>query len=41
MGMRLVPLLLEKHFENVIIAVFKGKVSGKDSYQMILPLELS
>lgn len=31
----------EKHFENVIIAVFKGKVSGKDSYQMILPLELS
>lgn len=31
----------EKQFENVIIAVFKGKVSGKGSYQMILPPELS
>lgn len=31
----------EKQFEHVIIAVFKGKVSGRGNYQMILPLELS
>ena len=30
-----------KQFEKVIIAVFKGKVSRKGSYQMILPPELS
>ena len=30
-----------KKYENVIIAVFKGNVSGKGSYQMILPSELS
>lgn len=31
----------EKQFEHVVIAVFKGKVSGRGRYQMILPLELS
>lgn len=31
----------KKQFEKVIIAVFKGKVSRKGSYQMILPPELS
>lgn len=31
----------KKQFEKVIIAVFKGKVSGKGSYQMILPSQLS
>lgn len=31
----------KKQFEKVIIAVFKGKVSGKGSYQMILPFQLS
>lgn len=31
----------EKQFEHVVIAVFKGKVSGRGKYQMILPLELS
>lgn len=31
----------EKQFEKVVIAVFKGKVSGKGSYQMILPSQLS
>lgn len=30
-----------KQFDKVIIAVFKGKVSRKGSYQMILPPELS
>lgn len=30
-----------KQFEKVIVAVFKGKVSGKGSYQMILPFQLS
>lgn len=30
-----------KQFEKVIVAVFKGKVSRKGSYQMILPPELS
>ncbi|MDE5910305.1 MAG: sigma-E processing peptidase SpoIIGA [Lachnospiraceae bacterium] len=31
----------KKQFDKVIIAVFKGKVSRKGSYQMILPPELS
>lgn len=31
----------EKQLKKVIIAVFKGKVSGKGSYQMILPFQLS
>lgn len=31
----------EKRFDKVIIAIFKGKISGKGSYQMILPPELS
>lgn len=31
----------EKRFDKVIIAVFKGKISQKGSYQMILPPELS
>lgn len=31
----------EKQYDKVIIAIFKGKVSGKGSYQMILPPELS
>ncbi len=31
----------KKKFDKVIIAVFKGKVSRKGSYQMILPPELS
>ncbi len=31
----------EKRYEKVIIAVFKGNVSGKGNYKMILPLELS
>ncbi|MCM1127118.1 MAG: sigma-E processing peptidase SpoIIGA [Lachnospiraceae bacterium] len=31
----------ERQFEKVIIAVFKGNVSGKGSYQMILPFQLS
>ena len=31
----------EKQFHEVIIAIFKGKVSKKGSYQMILPPELS
>ena len=31
----------EKQFDKVIIAIFKGKVSGKGGYQMILPPELS
>lgn len=31
----------EKQFEKVIVAIFKGKVSGKGGYQMILPPELS
>jgi len=31
----------EKQFEKVIIAIFKGKVSKKGGYQMILPPELS
>ena len=30
-----------KQFEKVIVAVYKGKVSGKGSYQMILPFQLS
>lgn len=30
-----------KQFNKVIVAVFKGKVSGKGSYQMILPFQLS
>lgn len=31
----------KKQYENVIITVFKGRVSTKGSYQMILPPELS
>lgn len=31
----------EKQFDKVVIAIFKGKVSGKGGYQMILPPELS
>lgn len=31
----------EKRFDKVIIAVFKGKISKKGGYQMILPPELS
>lgn len=31
----------EKRYDKVIITVFKGKVSGDGSYQMILPPELS
>ena len=31
----------DKRFEKVVIAVFKGKISRKGSYQMILPPELS
>lgn len=31
----------EKQFEKVIIAIFKGKMSEKGGYQMILPPELS
>lgn len=31
----------EKQFDKVIVAVFKGKVSQKGCYQMILPPELS
>lgn len=31
----------KKQFEKVVIAVFKGNVSGKGSYQMILPFQLS
>lgn len=31
----------EKQYDKVIITVFKGKVSGDGSYQMILPPELS
>ncbi|MCM1134715.1 MAG: sigma-E processing peptidase SpoIIGA [Clostridium sp.] len=31
----------EKRYDKVMIAVFKGKVSGDGSYQMILPPELS
>lgn len=31
----------DKRFDKVIIAVFKGKISRKGSYQMILPPELS
>ena len=31
----------KRQFDKVVIAVFKGKVSRKGSYQMILPPELS
>ena len=31
----------DKRFDKVIIAIFKGKISQKGSYQMILPPELS
>ncbi len=31
----------EKQYEKVIVAIFKGKISGKGSYQMVLPPELS
>lgn len=31
----------EKQFDKVIIAIFKGKISKKGGYQMILPPELS
>lgn len=31
----------EKQYEKVIVAMFKGKISQKGSYQMILPPELS
>ena len=31
----------EKQYDKVIVTVFKGKVSGDGSYQMILPPELS
>ena len=31
----------EKQFDKVIVAVFRGKISGRGGYQMILPPELS
>ena len=31
----------EKQYDKVVVTVFKGKVSGDGSYQMILPPELS
>ncbi len=31
----------EKRYEKVIVAIFRGKVSGKGSYQMVVPPELS
>ena len=31
----------EKQFDKVIIAIFKGKISQKGGYEMILPPELS
>ena len=30
-----------KQYENVVVAIFKGNVSGKGGYQMILPPGLS